>query len=114
MRNIILGLAIASFMGIAGLATASAAPAGVGGPSTVTATDGTLLQVTSNYCRRLRHACKYKYERGEAGKGNCRRYRNECSQETRCQRLRRACAFKYERGESGEGNCRRYRNECGG
>lgn len=114
MRNIILGMAIACLMAIGGLSTASAAPAGIGGHTIATETDGTLLQVTSNYCRRLFHACKYKYERGEAGEGNCRRYRNECGYEDRCERLRRACAFKYERGEAGEGNCRRYRNECGG
>ena len=30
------------------------------------------------YCRRLRRACENKYERGEAGEGNCRRYRREC------------------------------------
>ncbi len=30
------------------------------------------------YCARLRRACLYKYERGEAGEGNCRRYRREC------------------------------------
>ena len=30
------------------------------------------------YCERLRRACVYKHERGEAGEGNCRRYRSEC------------------------------------
>jgi hypothetical protein len=30
------------------------------------------------YCARLRRACEYKHERGEAGQGNCRRYRSEC------------------------------------
>jgi hypothetical protein len=30
------------------------------------------------YCERLRRACAYKYERGEVGEGNCRRYRSEC------------------------------------
>jgi hypothetical protein len=32
----------------------------------------------SRYCRRLRRACEFKYERGEQGEGNCRRYRREC------------------------------------
>jgi hypothetical protein len=32
----------------------------------------------ARYCERLRRACAYKYERGEVGQGNCRRYRNEC------------------------------------
>jgi hypothetical protein len=26
----------------------------------------------------LRRACEFKNERGEAGEGNCRRYRREC------------------------------------
>lgn len=30
------------------------------------------------YCARLRRACVFKEERGEAGEGNCRRYRREC------------------------------------
>jgi hypothetical protein len=68
----------------------------------------------SGYCERLRRACIYKHERGEAGEGNCRRYRAECGgRSSYCERLRRACVFKEERGEVGEGNCRRYRAECG-
>lgn len=31
-----------------------------------------------NYCRRLRWQCQHKYELGEEGLGNCRRYREEC------------------------------------
>lgn len=66
------------------------------------------------YCARLRRACEYKWERGEAGEGNCRRYRAECgSGPSYCERLRLACEYKNERGEAGEGNCRRYRAECG-
>ena len=66
------------------------------------------------YCERLRRACVYKEERGEAGEGNCRRYRAECGgRVSYCERLRRGCVYKDERGEVGEGNCRRYRNECG-
>ena len=30
------------------------------------------------YCRHLRHACAFKHERGEMGRGNCRRYYSEC------------------------------------
>ena len=65
-------------------------------------------------CERLRRACENKEERGEAGEGNCRRYRAECGERVSyCERLRRACENKEERGEAGEGNCRRYRSECG-
>lgn len=66
------------------------------------------------YCARLRRACANKYERGEVGEGNCRRYREECGgRASYCERLRRACIYKEERGEAGYGNCRRYREECG-
>jgi hypothetical protein len=64
-------------------------------------------------CERLRRACVYKEYRGEAGEGNCRRYREECGGISYCERLRRACVYKEYRGEVGEGNCRRYRRECG-
>ena len=29
-------------------------------------------------CEELRRACEFKYERGERGEGNCRRYRELC------------------------------------
>jgi hypothetical protein len=32
----------------------------------------------SRHCRRLQRACEFKNERGQAGEGNCRRFRNEC------------------------------------
>jgi hypothetical protein len=35
-------------------------------------------QWSDRRCRRLRRACEFKHERGEAGEGNCRRYRREC------------------------------------
>jgi hypothetical protein len=74
--------------------------------------DSAVEQAQYSYCERLRRACVYRYERGEAGEGNCRRYRAECGGMSYCERLRQACIYKDERGESGEGNCRRYRNEC--
>ena len=115
MRDFILGMAIAFCMAIGGLSAASAATIGGGGISTVTVADGTLQKVvTAGYCARLKHACDYKEERGEAGEGNCRRYRNECGRFNYCQALRRACVHKEERGQEGRGNCRRYRSECGG
>jgi hypothetical protein len=66
------------------------------------------------YCERLRRACEFKYERGQAGEGNCSRYRAECTgRAAYCERLRRACVYKDYRGEAGMGNCSRYRAECG-
>jgi hypothetical protein len=75
---------------------------------------GVLHVQYGGHCERLRRACEYKNERGEAGEGNCRRYREECGERAHyCERLRRACEHKYERGDEGQGNCRRYREECG-
>lgn len=114
MRNVILGMMIAACMAVGGLSTASAAPAGTGGPSMATVADGLLQKADySGYCERLRRACIYREERGEVGEGNCRRYHNECGRENRCESLRRACIYKEERGQEGQGNCRRYHNECG-
>jgi hypothetical protein len=54
------------------------------GPITGSARDSVATQSVvepvqdSRYCRRLRRACEFKEERGEAGEGNCRRYRREC------------------------------------
>jgi hypothetical protein len=73
-----------------------------------------LAQYWGDRCERLRRACLFKFERGESGEGNCRRYRRECrSAGSYCAYLRRACLYRYELGEVGEGNCRRYRRECG-
>ena len=97
-----------------GVAGAAAAPLGNGLAGGV---ESPLKQVQfggGRYCEGLRRACENKDRRGEAGEGNCRRYRAECGERiSYCERLRRACANKDRRGEAGEGNCRRYRNECG-
>ena len=114
MRTTIGAIVLAAGLGFASIPSAVATPnvrdAGV--------LADVLLQVQyggGRYCERLRRACEYKDERGEAGQGNCRRYREECGGgPSYCERLRRACIYKDERGQTGEGNCRRYRSECGG
>ena len=116
MQVIIGAMILAAGLGLASVSNAVAAPGGAdvrgaGFP------EGLVEQVQygRGYCDRLRRACIYKEERGEAGEGNCRRYRQECGgRASYCERLRRACIHKEERGEVGEGNCRRYRNECRG
>jgi hypothetical protein len=113
MRALIAAIILAAGLG---LVSAGAAPVSVdvraGG------SEGVVEQVQywgGGYCERLRRACFYKYERGEVGEGNCRRYREECGgRASYCRQLRNACVYKYQRGEAGEGNCRRYREQCGG
>ncbi len=116
MRNFIFGILLAAALSVAGSSAAMAAPVSDAQASAADLRE-TLQQVQygeGGYCERLRRACVYKYERGEGGEGNCRKYRQECGQGGYCERLRRACENKYERGEEGQGNCRRYRNQCGG
>jgi hypothetical protein len=110
MRSILSGSFLAIAVGLLGALSASA------GPISPPAGDGVprieQVQYGGDYCARLRRACEFKYERGEEGEGNCRRYRRECGEASYCERLRRACIYKEDRGEVGEGNCRRYRREC--
>jgi hypothetical protein len=74
-----------------------------------------VIQVQYGFCERLRWKCEHKYELGQEGEGNCRRYREECGGRARyCERLRWKCEHKYELGQEGQGNCQRYREECGG
>jgi hypothetical protein len=76
MRSIIFTALLAACGGTFAL-SASAAPSaltrGVVG-------DHSIVEQAQDdrYCRRLRRACEFKHERGEAGEGNCRRYRREC------------------------------------
>ena len=74
MRNTLFGLLIVAGAGIAGL-PASAAPMG-----TAPQPQARLVEQTQGYsfCRRLRRSCEFKHERGQAGEGNCARYRREC------------------------------------
>jgi hypothetical protein len=76
MRSIIFTALLAACSGTLAY-TASAAP------STLTrgvVGDHSIVEQAQDrrYCRRLRRACEFKYERGEQGEGNCRRYRREC------------------------------------
>jgi hypothetical protein len=71
-------------------------------------------------CGELRQACMMKDQLGEAGRGNCRAYREQCTQreerqrpDISCEALRAMCMFKGELGMEGQGNCRRYREQCG-
>ena len=112
MRAVLCALTLAVTCGL-GFAAAEAAPVGAGISS---GAENTVSQVQfwrDRSCERLRRACENKDRRGEAGEGNCRRYRAQCGERmSYCERLRRACENKDRRGEVGEGNCRRYRSEC--
>jgi hypothetical protein len=76
MRIKIAGMLVVTGATLAAL-PASAAPLG---DTRVSPLAGTLVEQVqmSRYCRRLQRACEFKHERGEAGEGNCRRYRREC------------------------------------
>ena len=75
MRSFIIGAFAAAGLGLFAT-TASAAPYS---SKTFTAPENLVEQAQSGrYCARLRRACEFKNERGEAGEGNCRRYRQEC------------------------------------
>jgi len=112
MQAMIGVMILAAGWGLASVSSAAATPAGGHGRGSAEAVVEH-VQYGGGYCERLRRACIHKEERGEAGEGNCRRYRAECSgRASYCERLRRACIYKEERGEAGEGNCRRYRSEC--
>jgi hypothetical protein len=75
MNKVLLGLGLALGTAI-GIHTATAAPYGAPGQSALPSSVTTVQ--SDRYCRRLRRACEFKHERGEAGEGNCRRYRREC------------------------------------
>ena len=76
MRSLVIGTAAAASLGFL-ISTAWAAP--TPGVRDVAPTQNLIEQVQySRYCARLRRACEFKHERGEAGEGNCRRYRREC------------------------------------
>jgi hypothetical protein len=77
MRSIIFAAALVACGGAFAL-PASAVP--TSGARGVVESQSVVVQAhdDSRYCRRLRRACEFKYERGEVGEGNCRRYRREC------------------------------------
>jgi hypothetical protein len=78
MRSLLVGTIAAASFGLV-FSAASAAPVGTDGVRDAAAQQILLEQAqSSRYCARLRRACEFKHERGEAGEGNCRRYRSEC------------------------------------
>ena len=116
MRYAVMTLAVGAAMIFLSLGSASAAPVSAPQSAGKTAIETVLQQAQyGGYCERLRERCRFKYELGEAGEGNCRRYREECGggRASYCERLRWRCQHKYELGQEGEGNCRRFREECG-
>ena len=107
------GLLLAAVFALVSAGAASPAPLSLVPQEGLKNGSGLVLKAQSR-CETLRRACANKQELGEAGEGNCRRYREECGRRgaSDCARLRQACLFKGELGEAGEGNCRRYREEC--
>jgi hypothetical protein len=76
MSKITMALAVMLGVGMSGLSVtqSSDGPAGISANFASTAN----AQWDDRRCRRLRRACEFRHERGEAGEGNCRRYRREC------------------------------------
>jgi hypothetical protein len=116
MRNMFMTMAVGAAMILFAVSGASAAPA-IPSQTAGLASAGSAATPVQwyDYCERLRYRCQYKYELGEEGEGNCRRYREECGGrgQSYCDRLLWRCRNKHRLGEEGEGNCRRYREECG-
>jgi len=78
MRSLIIGTAAAASFGFL-VSTAWAAPMVRDGVRDIAPQQSLIEQAqSSRFCARLRRACEFKNERGEAGEGNCRRYRREC------------------------------------
>lgn len=76
MRSIIFAAVLATCGGAFALPASAVPAAGARGT-----TEGQSIVEhvqDGRYCRRLRRACEFKFERGEQGEGNCRRYRREC------------------------------------
>jgi hypothetical protein len=74
---------------------------------------GSTAQARSDFCQRLRFKCEHKYELGEEGRGNCRRFKEICvERRVDCRALRFRCEHKDEFGERGHGNCRRFYELC--
>ncbi len=70
-------------------------------------------------CEELRLACMHKDRLGEQGAGNCRRYREQCTQQRQprgpsCQELRYWCMNKERFNVQGRGYCKQYREQCHG
>jgi hypothetical protein len=116
MNKIIGGMIAIMAMMALSMGGASAAPLGGSQAPGLRGGDTMIVKVEGRFCRELRLSCENKERLGEAGMGNCRRYREECGGDRRsyCDRLRYKCNHKESLGQEGEGNCRRYRHECRG
>jgi hypothetical protein len=78
MRSLLIGTAAAASLGFL-VSTAWATPMRTDGVRDAAPQQDLIVQAqSSRFCARLRRACEFKHERGEAGEGNCRRYRREC------------------------------------
>jgi len=78
MRSLIIGTAATASLGFL-VSTAWATPMMTDAVRDIAPQHNLIQQAqSSRYCSRLRRACEFKHERGEAGEGNCRRYRREC------------------------------------
>ena len=68
----------------------------------------------ASVCSELRLACQHKGSVGEKGEGNCKKYRETCTQPSQpsCRTLRYQCLHKESLGDVGEGVCARYRSAC--
>jgi hypothetical protein len=74
---------------------------------------GSTAQARSEFCQQLRFKCEHRYELGEEGHGNCRRFKEICvERRVDCRALRYHCEHKDEFGERGRGNCRRFYELC--
>ncbi|MEI6415883.1 MAG: hypothetical protein WCP34_16725 [Pseudomonadota bacterium] len=113
MLNIIRSLIVAATLVALTTTPVLAAPSDGDQLMADPAAESFMIPVRSGHCEDLRLACENKDRLGEAGQGNCRKYREECgNRQKHCQNLRWRCMHKDDTGEEGKGLCRRYREEC--
>jgi hypothetical protein len=74
---------------------------------------GGMAASQASVCSELRAACVYKNRLGEAGAGNCERYRATCGGgRNSCAQLRYQCMHKEALNLTGAGVCETYRANC--
>jgi hypothetical protein len=78
MRNLIKVVAAGAAMMLMTTGAGFAAPVSNAYLNGGAAFGSSVLQVQYGFCERLRWKCEHKYELGQEGEGNCRRYREEC------------------------------------
>ncbi len=77
MRNTIKIVAAGAAMMLMTMGSGFAGPVGTPLVDGAAARSG-VTPVQYGYCQRLKWKCDHKYELGQEGEGNCRRYRAEC------------------------------------